>query len=80
MRYFGKTLDKVLYDSLTLCIITPGGLFFPCRLASANEINNVVTILIQEDMQDMCNGNRRIAPTQKCTHEIKNVFMMLILG
>ncbi len=25
-------------------------------------------------------GNRRIAPTQNCTHEIKNVFMMLILG
>ncbi len=24
-------------------------------------------------------GNRTIAPTQKCTHEIKNVFMMLIL-
>ncbi len=26
------------------------------------------------------NGNRRIAPTQTCTHEIKNVFMMLFLG
>ena len=25
-------------------------------------------------------GNRRIAPKQNCTHEIKNVFMMLILG
>ena len=26
------------------------------------------------------NGNRRIEPTQNWTHEIKNVFMMLILG
>ena len=25
-------------------------------------------------------GNRRIAPTQNCIHEINNVFMMLILG
>ncbi len=25
-------------------------------------------------------GNRRIAPTQNCTHEIKTVFMMLVLG
>ena len=25
-------------------------------------------------------GNRRIAPTQNCTHEIKIFFMMLILG
>ena len=25
-------------------------------------------------------GYRRIEPTQNCTHEIRNVFMMLILG
>ncbi len=29
---------------------------------------------------DNRNGNRRIEPTQNWTHEIKNVFMMLILG
>ncbi len=26
------------------------------------------------------NGNRRIAPTQNCINEVKNVFMILILG
>ncbi len=51
----------------------------PCGPCFKNNCNTI-------DINDMINnayvnqGNRRIAPTQNCTHEIKNVFMMLILG
>ena len=60
--------------------VTPAGYILQHSASAHSYVGGAQSPLSSSQPRYDKDGNRRIAPTQNCTHEIKNVFMMLISG